>query len=540
MITIIIILLLGGYIQTINGKHELEARRLFHSAINLKISQIKSLSEVLEGQLSSYYMEIEDIIFKQMKIVKNHIDSDVQRTGNLTKEDVSKFIQSYSFNYPNLEFTVWNQDENRLDIAYLEGVEIDGFQDLDQYLTTSGVYQMYYIEKTNQLVVITLQKSKHNVLLTEAILNKVNLLQQFETRFGVIQLAVDYDTTDYYFGQLITGEESIKSQYLDLNSMSDGDREFINDLREHLVQEGEYTNTLKITEDEKEEQYLVHASLCQNIPWVILTITPMKQLMGISIETVRDYDQWIGIQLAVALGIVIVIIIVAFLSGGLLILYYKSKEVKVEQERVQMIGEHNEIILSKYERINEIAHDIKNHLISIKGLINSSSEHPAIQYIDSVYRDLGELSQTVITGNHLFDVILNEKILKMKKVNIIFEREFETVPLEFIEDKDLVVILTNLLDNAIESSVKSEKKMIKFSLYTFNCSYIVLKVINSCDEPPLVHRGQLVSRKEIREIHGYGVKNIQRVVKRYNGMTMWEYSEMDQQFQFLITLPIPS
>ena len=94
------------------------------------------------------------------------------------------------------------------------------------------------------------------------------------------------------------------------------------------------------------------------------------------------------------------------------------------------------------------------------------------------------------------------------------------MPREFIEDKDLVIILTNLLDNAIESSMKSEKKSIGFSLYTFNGSYVVLKVSNSCDEPPLVHKGQLITQKDNQEIHGYSVKNIQRVVKRYNGMTM--------------------
>lgn len=415
IITTIILLLLAGYIQTIKSKHELEARKMFHFALNMKTTQIKNLAEVLESQLISYYIKIDDIIFKQMTIVEHQIDSYVQIDEDLTAEDVSEFIQSLSPKYPNLEFTAWNQKENRLDIAYLDGQEIYVTKDLDKYLIESGVYQMYYVEKTNQIVIIKLKKSKHNELITEAISNNVKLLQQFETRFSMIQLSEDYATTDYYFGQLITGEESSEDQYLFLYSMSDKKREFIEDLREHLVEKGEYTKTIKINGDEGEGEYLIYARLCSEMPLVILTTTSMSQLMGGSIEMVQDYDQWIGLQLAIALGIVSIIIVIAFVSGGLLIRYYKSKEIKVEQQRVQMIGEHNEIILSKYERINEIAHDIKNHLISIKGLINSSPEHPAIQYIDSVYHDLDELSQTVITGNHLFDVVLNEKILKMKK-----------------------------------------------------------------------------------------------------------------------------
>ena len=55
-------------------------------------------------------------------------------------------------------------------------------------------------------------------------------------------------------------------------------------------------------------------------------------------------------------------------------------------------------MLFKQEQINQIAHDIKNHLISIKGLILADDSHHAIEYIDSVDQDLNHLSQTIITG----------------------------------------------------------------------------------------------------------------------------------------------
>ena len=68
-------------------------------------------------------------------------------------------------------------------------------------------------------------------------------------------------------------------------------------------------------------------------------------------------------------------------------------------------------MLFKQEQINQIAHDIKNHLISIKGLISADDSHPAIKYIDSVYEDLNHLSQTIITGHRLFDIILTSVFL---------------------------------------------------------------------------------------------------------------------------------
>ena len=85
-----------------------------------------------------------------------------------------------------------------------------------------------------------------------------------------------------------------------------------------------------------------------------------------------------------------------------------------------------------------------------------------------MYDDLGKLSNTIVTGHQLMDVILNEKLSLIKKGNIHFDYKIERVNLSFINDKDLTILLTNLLDNAIESCQQSENKEIEFQVYTFN------------------------------------------------------------------------
>ena len=100
--------------------------------------------------------------------------------------------------------------------------------------------------------------------------------------------------------------------------------------------------------------------------------------------------------------------------------------------------------------------------------------------------------------------------------------------------------ITNLLDNAIESCERSDEKFINFQIYTFNGSYLVLKVINSCTKEPLVEKKRLISRKKDSDCHGYGIKNMERVAKYYDGMPMWEYHSDTFRFQFVITVPLPS
>ena len=100
--------------------------------------------------------------------------------------------------------------------------------------------------------------------------------------------------------------------------------------------------------------------------------------------------------------------------------------------------------------------------------------------------------------------------------------------------------ITNLLDNAIKICERSDEKFVDLQMYTFNGSYLVLKVINSCTKEPLVDKKRLISQKRDLDVHGYGIKNLERVTKFYNGMTMWEYDSDTFQFQFIITIPLPS
>ena len=59
-------------------------------------------------------------------------------------------------------------------------------------------------------------------------------------------------------------------------------------------------------------------------------------------------------------------------------------------------------------------------MCSIKGLIELGQSQSALEYIEEMYGDLGKLSKTIVTGNQLMDVILNEKFRRIKRLGIGF------------------------------------------------------------------------------------------------------------------------
>ena len=94
---------------------------------------------------------------------------------------------------------------------------------------------------------------------------------------------------------------------------------------------------------------------------------------------------------------------------------------------------------------------------------------------------------------------------------------------------DLVSILGNLLDNALESAEKSTGKSIHLQTDHRN-TYDVIIVTNSCDIKPLAQGNSLKSSKADKKQHGLGIKSIKSALKSYDGDYNWEYNEQSKEF----------
>ena len=82
-----------------------------------------------------------------------------------------------------------------------------------------------------------------------------------------------------------------------------------------------------------------------------------------------------------------------------------------------------------------------------------------------------------------------------------------------ISDEDIVVLLSNLLNNAIEACEKSKEKMLKMK-FVIEDNQIILSVKNSIADMPVRIDGELVStKKDQEESHGIGLKNITEVIE---------------------------
>lgn len=216
----------------------------------------------------------------------------------------------------------------------------------------------------------------------------------------------------------------------------------------------------------------------------------------------------------------------------------KSNQKLIELELVNQKNntdmQYLKLLENKNETMNVMAHDYKNHIMTISNM----SDSPEIkEYINNMIGEITKYNQIGKTQNRLLDVILSKYTDICRENEIKFETDIMSDNLKFINNYDISALFNNLLDNAVESSAKSSEKFIHLEITNSLSSYHKITVINSCDIEPKSNKGKLITTKKNKDTHGFGTKSIRKIVKKYNGEMQWEYDNTYKQFKLVILFP---
>lgn len=202
-------------------------------------------------------------------------------------------------------------------------------------------------------------------------------------------------------------------------------------------------------------------------------------------------------------------------------------------EQKQIINlEYLDILERKDEETKIFIHDIKNNLINISNL---TEEDSVKQYIQNIYDKSNEISIKAKTKNRLLDVIINKYALICKDKRIQFNTLSLSENLSFINDYDLSAILDNLLGNAVERAEKEKNPYIDLVLESDNKFHKII-IKNSCSTKPIEDNYTLITTKQNKKIHGYGMRSVLKALKNYNGELEWIYN--NNEFKIIILIPV--
>lgn len=217
------------------------------------------------------------------------------------------------------------------------------------------------------------------------------------------------------------------------------------------------------------------------------------------------------------LAILMINFMVFFLFDRVSMLYKEQQEsALIKQQNEYYV---NQLLLSEetHQKTMRIRHDIKNHLLTIdsfldKGHIAEAKKH--ITNIIGVYQNTAEI---IHTGFPEIDGLLNAKLQPAKESDVDINIKV-SLPSDFnFSSFDLTVILGNLVDNALQAVYLVEKD--RFIDFRMDCSkgIFIIKISNPFSTEIKMKNGEIITSKEDKENHGFGLKNVIEILEKYNG-----------------------
>ncbi len=214
-----------------------------------------------------------------------------------------------------------------------------------------------------------------------------------------------------------------------------------------------------------------------------------------------------------------------------------KKQLQTENNVLEnMLGKRDEQYQFSKDLIDSInvkSHDMKKQLSYLKG--NSAIHATSIEEIESSV----QAYETVVNTDHAtLSTILTEKSVACRKHNIPFSCIADGRTIDFMKELDIYTLFANLLDNAIEASLKLpiEGRSISLIVKTQN-QFLSIREENYYAGELKVQDGQLLTTKDDGMNHGFGSKSMKMIIEKYEGsMTM---KMKDGTFQLNILIPIP-
>ncbi len=229
------------------------------------------------------------------------------------------------------------------------------------------------------------------------------------------------------------------------------------------------------------------------------------------------------------------LLIFLFALGCMIVLFFAYQKFQSFYEKQQQAAQLQQAMewqktaiaeaTIRYDATRAFRHDLSNHLLVLSGLLRNYQYSEAQAYLESISTFAAPLTAGALSGNPILNVLLNEKITIAKQMDIRTTCTADIGPTA-IDDYDLCILVGNALDNAIKAceSVAASERFINLEIARRK-DFVYFSISNS--KTDYVRKGQ-----------GYGLRNMQSVVQKYNGSLNVRTGHDTYEITAILSIPL--
>ena len=222
--------------------------------------------------------------------------------------------------------------------------------------------------------------------------------------------------------------------------------------------------------------------------------------------------------------------------------FYLTRQYEMEKKIAHLEKEKNALLMRDYQLLKNtyaanarLFHDFHNHIEALHRYLEKDRTEEAVRYLESLRSPIEAVAQPVWVGDEAVDYLINSKITLAASREIQVNCNIEYPQHTNICSVDLVAILGNLLDNALEAveGTEGNLRFINLTIRRIN-EMLIIKLENGCKAVPAITEGELKTTKKDTDLHGWGLKSVRTAAERYDGTIETEYG--NHTFRAVVTL----
>lgn len=193
------------------------------------------------------------------------------------------------------------------------------------------------------------------------------------------------------------------------------------------------------------------------------------------------------------------------------------------RQHMEMQQENMNALEQNYRNQRKTAHEFEHHLQVIRDLLNRGEVEATQDYVDRLRKNRSICVYSVNSGHPVIDVILNQKYQNARENGIKMQIQVNDLSQLAIPTNSLVVVLTNLLDNAIEACRRLDgyREIIGCLLYTGS---LYISIRNTSQKVTVID-GKIPTSKTDSLSHGFGLLSVTYVLDELGAEYTFGYDE---------------
>lgn len=272
------------------------------------------------------------------------------------------------------------------------------------------------------------------------------------------------------------------------------------------------------------------------IKWVQLSVlfpaVSAAMLAILFYTSPRDGD--VPVVIVVFAGILIIAnIAMLYVINSIAKAMEQEQDLRLLRQQISIQTENYGALRKNYSIQRKSTHEFERHIQVLRDLLDQKEYEAAQEYVQQLQANRTLKVFSIASNNPVIDVVLNQKHQVALENGINMQVKVNDLSSISIKTNELVVLLSNLLDNAIEACLKLEQnREIICSILKEDSIYISIR--NTSDPVRILH-GEIPTTKQDTTEHGYGLPAVKYILKQLKAEYTFAYN--NGWFQFAAEIP---